>query len=452
MSRWRTGSASEEPLLLTGALVVALGLAATRWGSYLGREPLFLSDALIAMALVHALIRRVRSGPPPRASSVLSPRPTVVFTVFMAYIAVRAAASLGDATLMVWLRDLAPFAYGILAFVSAASLAHSGDGTRRRTARLFEGALVVHAAWLSLAVLLGRPDGLLDVPAIGGLPLFMVRADIDVAFVGVTVAVMVRHLAMGRRTPVAIAALALCVLPVAAFTTRAGQIAVLLASALGFLLALTAIRRNRGRQAMLITAIPVVLIAATAFLPQTAAGERLAATLGLIAPESTAAANAIGTANAREETWTNVVDWTLASPGRTLVGTGFGPDFIKESGSSAVLEGTRYENVRSPHNWFVGVFARLGMVGVVLAAAVVLQLLWLVWRHRRTIADDDVLAIAATVVVAIIPVATVGVILESPFGAIPFFWSAGLLMAQVPPRPGRSRHSAAARPEAALAA
>ena len=449
MSRWRTGSASEEPLLLTGALVVALGLGATRWGSYLGREPLFLSDALIAVALTHALIRRIRSGPATHASSTLSPRPTVLFTVFMAYVLVRAVASLGDATLMLWLRDAAPFAYGILAFVSAASFVRAGAETRRRTARLLEAALTVHAAWLSLAVLLGRPEGLISIPAIGGLPLFMVRADIDVAFVGVTFAVMVRHLALGRRTVAAATALALCVLPVAAFTTRAGQIAVLATSALGFILALTATRRDAGRQAILITAIPVVLIAATALLPQTAAGERLAATLGLIAPESAAAANAIGTANAREETWTNVIDWTLAQPGRTLVGAGFGPDFIKESGSSAVLEGTRYENVRSPHNWFVSVFARLGLVGMILASAVVLQLLWLIWRHRSAIADDDLLTVCATVVVAIVPVAAVGVILESPFGAIPFFWSAGVLMSQVPPRPGRSRHSAAARPEAA---
>lgn len=452
MSRWRVGNATGEPALLAGALVVALGLGATRWGSYLGSEPLFLSDLLIAAALANAVIRRLRGGAEVRARSMLTPRPSAVFIVFMAYVVLRGAASLGDAPVMVWLRDLAPFAYGIVAFLSAAALATSGPEARRRTARLLEGALVFHAAWLTLAVVLGRPEGLFELPGIGGLPIFMVRADVDVAYIGVTVAVMVRHLAMGRRPVSAIAALALCVLPVGAFTSRAGQVAVLLAGALGLVLALAATRRDAGRQATLIIAIPVILIGALAFLPQTVAGERIAATIGLTDASSSAAANAIGTANARSETWANVNDWTLASPVRTVVGTGFGPDFIRESGSSAVLEGTRYENVRSPHNWFVGVFARLGLMGVLLAGAVVLQLAWMIWRHRRTIADDDVLTIAACVVVAVLPVATVGVVLESPFGAIPFFWSAGLIMALAPPRAGHSRHGAAAREPEALSA
>jgi O-antigen ligase len=130
-----------------------------------------------------------------------------------------------------------------------------------------------------------------------------------------------------------------------------------------------------------------------------------------------------------------VIDWTNEEPVRQLVGSGFGNDFLAESGTKAFLEGTTYTNVRSPHNWFVGIYARMGLVGLALALAVIGQAGWAVWKNRRRIGADPVLAISALVIASILPVASLGVVLEAPFGAVPFFWALGVIHALGWPRP-----------------
>jgi O-antigen ligase len=111
-----------------------------------------------------------------------------------------------------------------------------------------------------------------------------------------------------------------------------------------------------------------------------------------------------------------------------MVGSGFGNDFLEESGTKAFLEGTTYNNVRSPHNWFVGIYARMGVIGLGLIAAVVVQLVFIMWRNRVRIGSDPLLSMCALIILSILPVATLGVVLEAPFGAVPFFWAAGILM------------------------
>jgi O-antigen ligase len=84
--------------------------------------------------------------------------------------------------------------------------------------------------------------------------------------------------------------------------------------------------------------------------------------------------------------------------------------------------------VRSPHNYLLNTWARLGLVGVGLVLGLMiaaLRVARLVARHAPRVRDDDVLAM---LLVASIPVvAFVGVVLESPFGALPYFWALGHL-------------------------
>ncbi len=89
------------------------------------------------------------------------------------------------------------------------------------------------------------------------------------------------------------------------------------------------------------------------------------------------------------------------------------------------------EDVRSPHNYLLGTWARLGLVGVILVLGLLiagLRLARLVAKRAPHLRDDDVLAM---LLVASIPVvAFVGVVLESPFGALPYFWAIGHLSAR----------------------
>jgi len=89
------------------------------------------------------------------------------------------------------------------------------------------------------------------------------------------------------------------------------------------------------------------------------------------------------------------------------------------------------EDVRSPHNYLLNTWARLGLVGLVLILGILLtglRLARLVAMHAPRVRDDDVFAMF---LVASIPVAALlGVVLESPFGALPYFWALGHLSAR----------------------
>ena len=58
---------------------------------------------------------------------------------------------------------------------------------------------------------------------------------------------------------------------------------------------------------------------------------------------------------------------------------------------------------------------------------------------RRRIAEDELLTFAALLIIAFISVASLGVVLEAPFGAVPFWWAAGLILALAPDRPSLRR-------------
>jgi hypothetical protein len=164
----------------------------------------------------------------------------------------------------------------------------------------------------------------------------------------------------------------------------------------------------------------LLVIALLAILSATPSGHRL--TEGF-----TGSSQAAGTVSVRKDVWEKVMAFTLHDYQRTAVGVGFGRDFIRESGSRPALEGSIYQNVRSPHNYLVGTFARLGVVGSLLAALVIGLGCSLALTALRRPSSPSVLVLAALVAIAVPIVAMLGVVLESPFGALPYFWAVGEL-------------------------
>lgn len=417
------------PRLMAGTVVVALVLALSRWGTNIGVNPLFICDVLIAISVTHLVASRGIKGSPPRLAGFAGITP--LFAVFFAYITVRIVLSMGQSSLIDWARDSIPFLYGALAFVSAASLASAPRSTRDATMRVFRWALTLHLLWMAAIGLTGSGAGFDILGPLSSAPAFQIRPDIDVALIAIALGLNLRQLILGRRRFWNLAGIALGVLVVFATTsTRAGQISLILALGLSFAFTYAASRQARGRRLLMVFSVPVALVAVLVILPTTTAGERLLAT---VLPDqivgSSAEQSAQGTQRARELTWSTVIEWTNEEPLRAAIGSGFGNDILAESSTKAFLEGTTYTNVRSPHNWFVGIYARLGAFGFALALAWVGQLVFIAWRRRQDVGHDDLLAFAALTVAAILPVATFGVVLEAPFGAIPFFWAAGILMA-----------------------
>ncbi len=420
--------AAPEPRLLVGTFVVAFILASSRWGTNIGVSVLFISDVLIAFSLVHLFLTRSLRGNPGKDSrfSLVTP----LFGVFFAFVLFRFVLAIGQSDIIDWLRDGVPFVYGIMAFVSAASLVRSCEATRASTVRVFRWALTIHLLWVAAVGFSGNGNGFDFLGPLSSAPVFQIRPDIDVALMAVAAGLNLRQFILGRSRFWNAAGIVLVIAVVFTATgTRAGQIALLLCLAGSFIATYAASSKLRNKQMLMVIAVPAVLAVVLVALPSTTAGARLVSTIAPALSGGTAAeVNAAGTTRARELTWNMVISWTNEEPVRAVVGSGFGNDFLSESGALSNLEGTRYTDVRSPHNWFVGIYARLGILGCALAVLWCMQLLAIIWRRRALVGSDDLLTMSSLTVLAILPVATLGVVLEAPFGAIPFFWAAGVVM------------------------
>jgi hypothetical protein len=413
--------------VVAGTAAVALILAFGRWGTNIGISPLFITDVLIALSLVNWLLTNSLKGARPLTGWASRSRPSTLFIVFMLFVVFRFLFSLGNGPILDWFRDAVPFLYGVLAFMSARSIATSTAETRSRSMRLLWWALSAHLVWTSIVVLTGNGQGFPIPGPFFSAPVFQIRPDIDAAIIAIAAGMLLRNFLLKRHRFWSLAGIALGSITVLNLGTRAGLISVVVALTLAFVLTFSSSERRHPRRIAMVFAVPFVIALAAVILPTTTPGQRLIATIDPTQVFSAQQQSAQGTQRARELTWSTVIDWTNADPARQLVGSGFGNDFLAESGTKAFLEGTTYTNVRSPHNWFVGIYARMGVIGLTFALAVVLQAALLIWRNRRRIGSDSLLSLSAVVVASILPVASLGVVLEAPFGAVPFFWALGII-------------------------
>lgn len=420
------------PRVLVGTAAVALILAATRWGSYIGAPPLFLTDVLLFLGLAQWFVLRHKHGQALRNDLVARDRPGLALNLFFGYVLFRVVFALTQgATVSDWIRDAAPFVYSFLAFVSAASIARSTREARIRSARIFLIALSAHLVWATFSIM----TRFAGIPLPGGAAaIFQIRPDIDMAVLGVGAGAFLLRAFRTKKRFWPIVAILISLIDVLSLQSRAGLISVVAALFVAYLVFYVSTPTRSGRRLFSQMLIPVMLAILLVVLPQTGPGQRLIATIDSSSATTAEQFNAQGTEQARRLVWTRVIDWTNENPARQLFGSGFGNDFLSESGTLAYLEGTTYDNVRSPHNYFVGIYARMGIVGLTAALFLVLTLVSSVFRRLRVAAEDDVIAIASMIVVAFLPVASLGVVLEAPFGAVPFWWAAGVVLAVAPVR------------------
>jgi hypothetical protein len=432
---------------LAGIAAVVLLVGATRWGSYIGVSSLYLTDALVAAAVVRLLLTSdhdmpVRAGFRAGASGLL--------VAFLGYVAIRMALSSTFVLSQVWLRDGVPYLYAVLGLVSASSVARANPASLERTMTWIWRALVFHLLWVTAVGVVGSATTWETArPFLGG-GIFAFRPDMDTAIMGVTAGLLLRRLLLRQGRFLALCGLTMVGFALTNASTRAGYIAVMVCLAIGFGLAYAANHDKGIRRAGIIVAIPLLAFGAVETLPSTTAGDRLLATVhapGAPGATTADATSALGTANARKKVWRGVISWTTQTQSREIFGAGMGIDFLEESHTLQYLEGTTYQNVRSPHDYLIGSFARLGLIGLGLLVLILVRLVQQIFRFRRRIAKDELLTFAAMLVVALFVVASLGVVLEAPFGAVPFWWAAGILLA-LARQPGES----AAAPEPAVGA
>jgi hypothetical protein len=429
-SRTTSGSFSTARVLIVPVtiLLALYMITFSRWGSYvaLPRLPVYVGDIGLALALAQVayLVRRR-----PGVLTTLGQAPIVLHLTLALVLVAVVRFLLNPSISLDALRDLAPYMYAVVSLLAFLVPVQNERAWRVPIYTL----LAIHTAWTTLVPRI--PGYPWQLPVLGtDAQVLVARPDIDACVLGATAALVVADLLATRRrkrSSVGLVAFAILNLfGVTALATRAGLLATL-AMLAAVAIAAAKIRssnddrrrwrpKSNRRQALGILLGLVVLGAMVLWTPT---GSRLVETFG------SASSQANGTIEVRKVVWDRVGDYVFRSPERTAVGVGFGRNFIDESGSRGALEGDTYVNVRSPHNYVVGTLARLGVVGAGLVACIIGLGLWLAVRSLRT-GRGPVTTLAALLCVGLPVTALLGVVLESPFGAMPYFWALGHLCSQ----------------------
>jgi len=425
--------------VVAGVSAVILLVVGTRWASYLGRSPVFLTDILLAFGIAHYVIGRMtvmeRFLVRP-AIQIPLPRPWLP-SLLAGWAAARF--SVGGNLGIDAIRDVVPYIYAAVAIVGWSAIQRVSDLALNRTRGLLVAALVAHAVWFFLVGVIapGIDEKLPTLAADQGVHLLTPRNDIDTALIGLLAAILLLRLLRGGVRHRGLLLIGLVSSWAAIFSTgsRAGLIGALLANATAIMCVLTSRKLTPSRQQIIVASLLPVFALLVAILPATTIGARLAGSLGGTEAETSAVADgAAGTQRARSQAWQNLYDWTVADYGRLAIGVGFGPNFMDESGTAPLLVGpvtAQDGNIapRSPHNYWLGTFARLGAIGLAAALLAGLGVVRRAWRARSYLADDEMMFVVTVLPLALLVPATLGVVLESPFGSVPFWWCIGASLA-----------------------
>ncbi len=245
-----------------------------------------------------------------------------------------------------------------------------------------------------------------------GVPIFSERADQFgfVAAIGIIVWSEKRYSSVYKPAGRSLITF-LFILEVTLLPGRAGA----LAASLGIVFLIVArdthSQRTRifGRRVIYIVITLLVLGSAVAnLLPEHSSLKRS----GLIPGTEVSRTSGQGTADARRIAQGLVLSWTIENR-QMVFGAGPGREIVLESGAYKWLSGST--DVRQPHNWWVSLFSRFGACGLILWISIVFHYLGPIkkqmFRDPRTF-----------ILLAILVTATFGVILESPFGLVPFYF------------------------------
>jgi hypothetical protein len=400
-----------QTLLQLGLWAGLFPIATGRWGAHVGllSANLYICDALIAFGIL-GLARVAMQHP-----SSISRRTLLGASILGIY--VLAEFLVGDASPAVRLRDLAPFSYLIAIPVFRQVVSTSGATKVISSIWL---ALWIHAAWAVPASFgLLKPVAL---PAsIFGLPAFQLRTDYDgpVLIAGAIFALSTRYTRAGLKGALPLAVLSLAPIPV--LGSRA--------TVLGLLSALTYLAILQFRSLIRLLLAPATAITLSFFLscllvvaiaaPQLLVSNLLVQRLG-IGGESSVALGAQGSAFGRRMAWKLVWEFTVQSRNRIAVGWGPGAEIVRDSGALKYLSGD--PTVRAPHNGFLHLFARYGIVGCLIWLGCLLLLLPSPGPRPPPKTKMALRLLGGSLAASLLAASTVGVILESPFGALTLYF------------------------------
>lgn len=329
---------------------------------------------------------------------------------------------------MLALRDYAQVYYAVFFFLAQHMGRHPAS-YRYLIACLQVGTLVLVPMYVLFQIF---PQFFMNQLTVAGTPLIYYKGDIVVTFLAVG-ALLVFHKATGRQRYGAWLLAAIMLLLVFAGGNRASLLGTVIASGL---LLLAGRWRWPAFQGTLALGALLGLIGLATILNHAWSGQKLhslfdqalsvADVTGSQRYESTESFNKGDNNRFRLVWWRNVAEKTWNS--NPVFGLGFGADLARGFVQEYYPDSDEEFTTRSPHNVFLTVFARMGVIGLAVWLAFVGILSRDTWRALRRSSDPVAWSLwcgACTILCC----ATFGVVLEGPMGAVVFWTILGLASA-----------------------
>jgi len=395
----------------------------SRWGSYLPREPFFFNDLFISILVLSFVLSREK---------VIRKRKFTSFLIFFLYLVIKILFSSWDNVLLV-LRDSIPYIYLVTAPLIAIRILTANARIVRQLGKFMEWCIVGHAAWTIFSYYFpGLIKGLPVVSNSQELHIFSIRADFDAAIMSVLIAMVI----MGQISVIPIRLkIPLALLGSSYILLQGNRASFISFSILIFISLKYRLKKIKVFYAKAVATLIIVLLVSLGIvgISQLAIGERFVGATRGFSQGATEIAGS-GTASARISAWNQVAQYVNSSPARIGFGIGFGTDYMQQSGALRALvnadQGSR-TLPRQPHNYWLNTYARIGLLGMGILLILLTQTLKIVAKVLREPTRYGVETLMSSLIfAALIPVATFGVVLESPFGALSLAMAIAFMLAE----------------------
>jgi len=399
-------------------LLLLISLFGGRWISYVGipNAPIFFLDiAFVMTGVIYSFkglllnvekLNYFRQKKYNQSSGSLTNVLSFLVVVYIFFQIIRMKSSPNHLVL----RDCVPFIYLVLAAGMAKKLKHQSIEQLYKWI-VFVG--VLHCFWS-----IPRAMGLIEPIDIGGIfkePIFDFRADHTGMVISITIIAALNLFAKGIATQFNFSLIVILPFLAILLHSRASLIAIFATCAISVLL----LKHQGMQEGMLKFTIFPIFILSTLILLFSSSGFKLPENsvlfrIGLfMGPDSYVLEQAYWTQFGRERGQEILIEW-IKNNNFFWLGAGPGSNMLWDSGAVKFLSGDAA--VRSPHSWPVSAFARFGIIGFSLWAL----LCWSILSQKiKAIVSKGTISLY----VALLPILIVsqfGVIMEAPFGVIPF--------------------------------
>lgn len=398
-------------------------ISTSRWGSYLPREPFFFNDMLLLMAFFAASRLKVNE------IQKISVTRLAVY-LFIIWILIRAMFSFKGMDIY-FFRDLAPYAYFAYIFPLRKLWNNVNFNQKNKIKNWLIRAFVFHFVWASIIFIF--PFIFTYLPYINQnqeIKFFTIRPDFDGVLMAITAYLAIMKF-ISARNFINFSIFLICSLFVINQSSRASFISFALVL---LIYTRTKIRQSGGvEKSVIIILLSIITFASIMnIVSDTTVGKKFSGAVLVFTEQNGSSGNVegYGTTNARIHSWRLVLSYINAEPVTQIFGVGFGQDFMTNSRALRVLvasdEGSR-ELPRQPHNYALNTYARLGFLGFALYFFFTIRLLSSSFKNLGK-NERDLKILSSLIFIAIVPISLLGVVMESPFGAITAVFSLSVVL------------------------